>query len=78
MKPVLIVLCSLVSVATYAKVAEDTTKTTSPCPIQIESFGRVVQTQQEGLGNFQAKYKNQSNKTIIGVKFGIEVMDWRR
>jgi hypothetical protein len=61
--------------AANALVVDNTTITNKSCPIWIQSFGAVFSTQRSALGNFEVRFKNQSDKVVIGVTFGIEIMD---
>jgi hypothetical protein len=70
-----IALCLTVSITASAKIADNTTNNNAACPVEIQSFGSVFSTQRSALGNYEARYRNKSTKTIIGVKFGIELMD---
>lgn len=44
------------------------------CPVKIEYFGQQF-LNTEVLGNFQARFKNVSDKPVLGVVFKLEVMD---
>jgi len=81
MKGVILAFAVLFAPCTFAKVVENTSASAG-CPVEIRDFGvaRPLGGTSDALGhvwegNFSVHFKNSSERQILGIKFGVDVMD---